>query len=173
MFEYKDYPQVPRHIVESILEKIEKYPLGFSDKINEAVANMYGEPLKIELEGLAKMSMFSDNELTAWVKNNVSENFNAVHVQYFSNGTYFFPHVDLLRTRALNYIIQTADAETVFYSLIDDTEVRPNKMIPYESIKEEMRVLISPLSWHELQVDKIHSVENIHGTRIAITVSFI
>jgi hypothetical protein len=70
-------------------------------------------------------------------------------------------------------LITTADAETVLYRPKDTIEIKPNTIIPYESIEVISRHTLKPLVWHEICVDNIHSVENIQGTRIAITVSFL
>jgi len=174
MFEYKNYPKVPKNIVDEIVEEANKQSLtGFSDKVNSAVKEAYGNIVDTNLDGVATMTMFTNDKLTDWVKNNVTDKFNAVHVQCFSNGTYFFPHVDLLRTRALNYILKTADAKTVFYKSKNNIEVKPNTVISYQDIEVVNTRTFEPYEWHELKVDNIHSVENINGTRIAITVSFL
>lgn len=174
MFEYKDYPQLPNKLITELLDSVaHRIDSGFSDKINLAVEEAYGKLIDTNIDGIAKMGMFTNDALTTWIKENITDTFNAVHVQYFSNGTHFFPHVDLLRTRALNYLISSAGAQTVFYKNISNKEIKPNTIISYDSIEPVNTYEIEPFRWHELCVDEIHSVENIQGTRIAITVSFL
>jgi hypothetical protein len=177
MFNYLDYPTIPKELEQHILNAVVQHrtdkTFTATNDINKAVTEAYGSTFNIELSGLANMGMFKDELVTEWVCNNITKEVNGVHVQYFENGTFFFPHVDLLRTKAVNYLLSTANAETVFYETVNNIEIKPNTMIPYNSINPVFKKIIDRHRWHELAVDKIHSVENINGIRIAITVSFV
>ncbi len=177
MFKYLDYPAIPKeleqHIFDAVLQHQTDKIFTASENINKAVTETYGTTLNINVDGLANMGIFKDDLVTNWIYKNITKSFNGVHVQYFENGNFFFPHVDLLRSKALNYLLSTANAETIFYETIENIEIKPNSMIPYDSIKPVFKKVIDQYRWHELEVDKIHSVENINGIRIAITVSFI
>lgn len=195
MFKYINYPSVPLDIVDHLLDRVanfqsEKQLTGFqkmyvNESINKEVSRAYDhsdlglgisteEALK--MDDLSTMTMFTDDILSSWIEENIPEKINAAHVQFFSKGSFFFPHVDLLRHRAINYVINSADAETVFYkpkSEFSHLDIKPNTCIPYDRINEVNRFKIESRNWHELEVDNIHSVENINGTRIAITLSIV
>jgi hypothetical protein len=179
MFEYKDYPKVPQHLVDAIMAQVanrqhDEQFFEVSAKINAEIEKAYGTLVSVERkDGLARMGMFVNDEVTKWVTDNVTDTMDSVHIQYFEDGTYFFPHIDLLRSKALNYVFQTADAETVFYQPKADCEFDVNTVISYDTITEVQRIKIEQERWHQLAVDKIHSVENINGIRIAITVSWV
>lgn len=177
MLTYKDYPPLPTEIVEQIKDEVNKRQdstakFNVPVNIDLAVEQVYGKLVTddLDLDGLAKMNMFTLDSLTAWAHANIKEPFSAVHVQYFEGGTFFFPHVDLLRSKAVNYLITTADATTSFYTPNGFTP-EPNTVIAREKISLTKQFRIDHNRWHELDVTLVHSVENINGTRIAVTLS--
>jgi len=106
------------------------------------------------------------------VKNDQYKSFEATELlKSFTNKIFDFPHntavqvlyksvdihVDLFRTVAYNYILDTGgdEAATCFY---DDSD---NMIQSY---------LIAPYKWHSLKVDIKHNVINITRPRIAITI---
>jgi hypothetical protein len=179
MLTYKDYPQLPAELVVLIKDEVSKRQestnkFNVSEDIELAAESVYGKLVtdNLELDGLAKMNMFTLDELTKWVQENIKDTFNAVHVQYFEGGTFFFPHVDLLRSKAVNYLITTADATTSFYTPNGFTP-EPNTVIARDRISLTKRFKIEHNRWHELDVTLVHSVENINGVRIAVTLSLV
>ncbi len=179
MFEYKDYPQVPQHLINVIKEQVanrqhDEQFFEVSATINSAIEQAYGTLVPVERkDGLARMGMFVNDDVTEWVRQNVIDTMDSVHIQYFEDGNYFFPHIDLLRTKALNYVLQTANAETIFYKPKEGYSFTNNTVIPYEHITEVQRIKIEQDRWHQLAVDEIHSIDKINGVRIAITVSWV
>ena len=194
MFEYLDYKPIPKDLKKIILDQSEKNSskeisrcknFYVNERIESAVNNEYSEiklglglPL-IETEkisNLCSMTMFQLDEVTQWVRENITDNFNAVHIQSFENGVCFFPHVDLIRSKALNYLVLTGDADTVFYEPKKEfahLKPMPSTFIPHDRISQIKSFKIENDRWHQLDVTKIHNVENIKSKRLAITVSFV
>jgi hypothetical protein len=195
MFEYIDFPPVPEDLKRLILEKSETHSSktinGFNKfYVNERIETAVNQEYPLENLGLGlslheaekvpdlcEMTMFQLDELTDWVKDNVSGEFNAVHIQSFDNGKTLFPHVDLIRIKALNYILLTGgDAETVFYAPKKEFShliPLPNTYIPFDRIQRINSVVLEQERWHQLDVTKIHTVENLKSKRLSITVSFV
>ncbi len=178
MLQYKDYPQLPFDLVNLILDEVARRQtsakFNIPDSTKLAIDNEYGKLVTHDLviDGLAKMIMFTLDPLTTWVTKNIPKKINAIHVQYFEDGTFFFPHVDLLRSKAINYVLATADATTSFYTPNGFDPV-PNSVIEYDKITLAKQFKIEPYRWHELDVTTIHSVEDINGVRIAVTLSVV
>lgn len=179
MLIYKNYPKLPEDLENEILKEVSRRQTSLSKfcvstNIEKAVTQAYGTLVteNLNLEGLASMSMFSFDPLTDWVSRNIHDKISSVHVQYFDGGTYFFPHIDLLRNKAINYLISTADATTSFYKP-NNFIPEPNTVIDYNKITLLKEFKIEKKVWHELDVTVVHSVENINGTRIAVTLSIV
>lgn len=179
MLTYKDYPSVPDYLVEKILKEVNcrqqaTSPFSVSSKISETAETTYGKLITedLNIEGLAKMNMFSLEDLTQWAQENIKEEFNAIHIQYFENGKFFFPHIDLLRSKAVNYLIKTGDAVTAFYKPNGFTPTA-NTVIPYDKITLIEEHKIKACCWHEIDVTQIHSIENLKDVRIAVTLSIV
>ena len=68
-------------------------------------------------------------------------------------------HKDRGRTTAINYLINTggADVQTIWY---EEDYTTPT-----------YRVVLSKRRWHEIQVDRYHTVTNIQQRRFAITIA--
>lgn len=68
-------------------------------------------------------------------------------------------HKDRGRTTAINYLINTggADVQTIWY---EEDYTTPT-----------YRVVLSNRRWHEIQVDRYHTVTNIQQRRFAITIA--
>ena len=194
MFEYLNYPSIPLDLKNHILElafknsshSIERFKNFYVDgKIESAVDEKYstvelglGIPVKEAetLPGICVMTMFQSDEVTSWVRKNIIDSFSAVHIQSFDQGSLFFPHVDLIRKTAINYLIESGDADTIFFEPIEEFKnlvPKPSTYIPHSRIKEIKKIKIDEGKWHQLDVSKIHNVENIKSRRLAITISFI
>jgi hypothetical protein len=193
MFEYLNYVQIPIDLRDHILdlafknssyqaERFEKFYID--NRIEEAIDESYPtvklglgiSPKEAEkVSGMCTMTMFQSDKVTDWVRNNINDSFMAVHIQNFDRGSLFFPHVDLIRTKALNYLIESGDADTIFFEPLEEFKnlvPQPSTYIPHNRIREIKKIKIETNRWHQLDVTKIHNVENIKSRRLAITVSF-
>lgn len=196
MLTYIDKPALPQHIVELVKSKVAEYQvesrlpefqkMQINDKIVEKIEKQYGTPgegLGVTFEttclyqGLCKFTMIrAEGELLDWITENVASNHCGVHIQIIDGGEYVFPHIDMLRTRAWNYTIDTGDAETCFYEAKPEyahLPLIPRTYVPYERVDKIQTFKIDPHRWHELDVSKIHGVENIKSPRLAISISFV
>jgi len=102
---------------------------------------------------------------------------HSVSVQIIKNGVPV--HVDIGRSVAYNYIIETGGANvlTAFFNIDDFIQDRNNRHLrlfpkldcpPAEPIHT---VCIAPNRWHKLNVSFPHTVLNIESERMAITVT--
>jgi hypothetical protein len=113
-----------------------------------------------------------------WVAENINPKFSA-HVQVINHGTIIPPHVDEVRSQAINYIISSGgDSITSFYYVKEEYKnliVTPQTSIPYDRLTVTESTLIQPKKWHSLDVTKIHGVTNMDPLqqRIALTLSVI
>jgi hypothetical protein len=116
-----------------------------------------------------------NGELKDWVKTNITDKFNGIHIQII-DGEYVLPHVDVLRKKAWNYIVQDCDADTVFYELLEQYRhmpVYPNSWVLPNMVSELHRIKLPRYRWHELNVTQLHGVEHIKGVRIMLSLSFV
>jgi hypothetical protein len=51
--------------------------------------------------------------------------------------------------------------------------VSPQTYIPHSMIDKVFETIIEPNKWHSLNVSQIHSVENIKGMRVGLSLSVI
>lgn len=194
MFKYIDKPTIPDDIVNIIREQVKIHnsktlsdfnKMHINDNIQSEIDKAYGEsseglgmPFQTSEKyvGLAEFTMIkADDRITNWVKENVTDKLNGVHIQII-DGKYVFPHIDMLRNRVWNYTIDTANANTCFYEAKPEyshLELKPRTYVPYERVNEIQRYTIERNRWHELDVGKIHGVENIDGIRLALSISFV
>ncbi|NDA62280.1 MAG: hypothetical protein EBX50_09575 [Chitinophagia bacterium] len=92
------------------------------------------------------------------------------------NGEKFAPHVDPTddRTHCLNYILNpgSANAETVWYEIKEEHKWRNVHCcwIPYDRLIEKERHTLKSHTWYKIRTDLPHSVENINGTRLIISI---
>jgi hypothetical protein len=194
MFEYLDYPLIPLDLKDHIVDlafknssrQIDRFKKFYiDDRIESAIDDKYPNieiglgisPKEAEnISGMCIMTMFQSDEVTNWIRKNITDSFMAVHIQSFDHGSLFFPHIDLVRTKALNYLIESGDADTLFFEPLEEFKnliPQPSTYIPHNRIKEIKKIKIETNRWHQLDVNKIHNVENIKSRRLAITVSFV
>jgi hypothetical protein len=112
-----------------------------------------------------------------WVFTNISKDVT-INIQVMTNGMYVPPHIDEVRTSAINYLISSADATTNFYepkSEFAPLSVTAQTAIPHERLELKQSSKIAERTWHKLDVGKIHSVENIatDSKRISLTLSIV
>lgn len=114
-------------------------------------------------------------ELDTWVKNNIHTKFK-INVQIITGPGFFAPHVDIARREVFNYLLDTGgtNVSTCFYKVKPEYQnlfADPGTVIPYERIYEIDRVVFEPNRWHVLNVQTVHSVENISSQRIALSIT--
>lgn len=198
--EYPAFPVLPEEIKQEILDIVAKSESVFLDdllinstpEIVELVKSVYGfeakeselgytgEEARKKFPGLVNYHFLdvSDN-IRNWVNNNIPVQADSINIQVMEKGSIIAPHIDEIRTRAYNYLIQTGgDVSLVFYELKDPEDVKwvhPQIFIPYEKIVKQEETSVPVDVWHLLPTNKIHSVENINPTdrRISLSISVV
>jgi hypothetical protein len=196
MFKYIDKPRLPQHIIDLIHDVVSNYQvesklpefqkMQINDGIVAEIDRLYGTPPEglgvpfdtaYKYKGLCNFTMIrAEGEILEYITKNIAPNHCGVHIQVIDNGEYVFPHIDMLRNRAWNYTIDTGNAITSFYEAkteFSDLPLVPRTYVPYERVNKKQSVVIDSHRWHELDVSKIHGVENVYGQRIAISISFV
>jgi hypothetical protein len=198
--QFPNYPTLPPDIIEDILATIDTQDfstfddllINSSPEVIQMIKDAYGfegkdSPLgyagkeaRAKFTTLVNYHFLDPSEkVKQWVADNLPVKAASVNIQVMTDGESVAPHIDEIRTQAINYLISTGgDVSLIFYELKDPADekwVHPQMFIPYEKldIKEETKV---PLQlWHILPSNKIHSVENIDSTkrRISLSISII
>jgi len=188
MIEYLNWPQVPKDLELLVLDYVNKtdtshtydnYPIDESniDWNNSIGCSLFDLDRKKYNPAEFIFLLDVPIELKNWVSKNISDQYDTVSIQIMSGGTQILPHVDGYRNTAYNYIISASpETTTCFYTPIDsfkNHKFYSETYIPYDRLvlTEEQHILTNV--WHKLDVQKIHSVENINIEipRIAITLS--
>jgi hypothetical protein len=198
-----DFPQIPEELVNHTIRFAEQQfnEINAEDRINagnfklqvdvqpfidkiysdEAFKNNLGithnDGLKQNPDAARIVFISADDQLQEWCNSNIEENC-VVNLLYIHSGTRFLPHIDPLRSRAYNYIIETSEhVRNCFWEPkqeYSDLNITPMTYIDYDRLDLVDEVTFPKYRWYELNVGKIHSVENIDPTtrRIIITISY-
>lgn len=195
---YLDYPAIPSNLEQEILDTVQKQAIHF--EANDLLVNTSKEmqdvlgitnydsntnigyhysQAKVYFPNLVNYYFLepSDN-VKDWVVKNINS-LATINIQVMSNGTCIPPHVDEVRTTAINYILQTGGAvHTDFFHVKDSfnhLDVTSQTAIPHERLTLMESCILQPSRWHSLDVRQIHSVENIDPKqkRIALTLSIV
>lgn len=200
---HREYPDLPQELAESVLSALEeKHNLNLSKfdgskfNISERSAGHIDNTYSVsDIEGslglpgseaekrYPDLSNFTfidaPEDVNKWAKENISPYCHA-NIQEFSNGSFFFPHKDLMRVKAINYLIETGGNEvrTCFYEPkkeYSDLPIYARTFIPYERIELVESITFTKGEWHSIDVSKIHSVENIdpEKRRVSLSLSFL
>jgi hypothetical protein len=198
MIIYRDFPIVPKHIVDKVLdialnvnflendfnlttdsnllESIKEFTPSFNDNLLGVAFNQAQQYYKEKIASFAFVN--PPEELTEWVKENITLPYRGVNIQVMSGGEFVAPHIDEIRKGGLNYIIQTGgpDVKTKLYKPkleYANLKVTPQTVFLYDTIDEVYSETLSINKWHILDVTQIHSVNNLDplGVRISISVS--
>jgi hypothetical protein len=115
-------------------------------------------------------------EVLRWIASNhlIFPRIRVARVHVMHSGLRTHPHMDFPRTIAVNYILTESTATTCFYEHIQNPNIIPtknNEIFSLDEIKLVDSVVLDHHRWHQLDVTKIHSVENITIPRIALTLS--
>ena len=120
------------------------------------------------------------DDIVNWCAENVfphiRKNFK-IGIQVFSGGNNYCPHIDGQRgTRILNYLIDTGgdNVETVWYQENGQRLYRyvPRIFYTFDNLEERQRVKFEQDSWFVIQGNIIHSVLNLTGDRVALSIGF-
>lgn len=192
MISYKDLPAVPARVISDVLHTVYHYANTFDptnqisadketvDRFNsqrpEFTDNTLGFPFETSSEYYPETAVFSfieaPDSLKEWVKTNIGP--YPVNIQIMDSGKYVMPHIDEIRSTALNYIIVTGNGTTCIYEPTEEYKnyiVGPQMVFPKDRINKVHEQTIDINRWHTLDVTKIHGVENLNGSRVSITVS--
>ncbi len=176
--EYKTEAVLPEfdkmHINESILNEIEKsYPKQI-DGLGVSYDTIYKNETNLNYEGLATFTMVkADDIISNYISDNICKEYRGLHI-IIMEGTHVFPHIDLLRNSAWNYVVSSGNASTCFYSPKEEYKhlpIFPRSYIPFERVDKIKSIEIEEHRWHKLDVSSIHGVENINRTRIILSIS--
>ena len=194
---YLNYPPLPLELEQDILNTVEsnsnfkendllvntdQTTLDLFGEVEYDPNNNIGYPYTEARKHFPKLVdyYFLDPSLAVkdWVYKNISEDVT-INIQVMTNGTNVPPHIDEVRTSAINYLITTGgNATTDFYkpkTAFEHLPVTAQTAIPYKKLDLQQSQHIAPKVWHKLSVTKIHSVENINPQlkRIALTLSLV
>jgi hypothetical protein len=115
-------------------------------------------------------------EVIDWLIDNgiVDKNNIIVRIHCMYDGPGVYPHLDYPRTTATNYILTDSTATTCFYRHKTNPNLKPSQSVEIimpDEIELIDSVVLEHHRWHQLDVTKIHSVENITIPRVALTIS--
>lgn len=175
--------------VESIKNRSE-LNIGASDAIIKAITNIeynetdsLGFPLSDAWEHFKDLAHFdfleANTELNNWARQYIDPNVAYVSIQAMYGGTTITPHIDEMRSYALNYVVATGgNSKTCFYKAKEEynhLHAYPQTIFPFDRLDLIEEIQIEPHRWHRLDTTTIHSVENLDPQlkRISLSLSFL
>ncbi len=202
-YSYPNFPILPKTLIDDINDHFEKcrsllVPIeGFKhfmvlpqskEEIEKThpltgnVENSLGYPTSVAANKFPNVCLFriipAPRFLEIWLEENIPIRGWHASLQEFVEGDFFIPHIDLMRNIAYNYLFETGgdNVRTVFYEPKEEYKnytIAPRTFIPYERIQEVESTVFPTNKWHQLSVDKIHSVENLdpNKRRFSLTLS--
>lgn len=189
-----DKPLANFHNSEAFVEYMEKnrseLNISAGQEVIDAITNVeidYSKSLGFALnevwkhfKDLAHFDFLEVNEeLNKWARETINSNVAHVSIQAMYGGTTITPHIDEMRTKAVNYVISTGgNSKTCFYKPKKEYEhlvAYPQTVFPFDRLDLVEEIHIQPYKWHELKVTEIHSVENLDPAlkRISLSLSFL
>lgn len=189
-----DKPLANFHNSDAFVEYLEKnrseLNISAGQEVIDAIKNVeidysksLGFPLSEAWEHFKNLAHFDflevTDEINDWARSNIDKNLAHVSIQAMYGGTTITPHIDEMRTKALNYVVSTGgDSKTCFYKPkkeFDHLIAYPQTIFPFDRLELVQEIYIEPYRWHELDVTKIHSVENLDPKlkRISLSVSIL
>lgn len=194
IFQIVDKPIANFHNTTAFVEYIEKNRNDLNISAGEDVINAInnveidydkslGFPLSEGWEHFKELAHFDflevNEELNNWAREHIDKNVVHVSIQAMYGGTTITPHIDEMRTSALNYVVSTGgNSKTCFYKAKKEYEhliAYPQTIFPFERLELLEEICIQPHRWHRLDVSTIHSVENLDPAlkRISLSLSFL
>jgi hypothetical protein len=172
-YKYLDYPKLPAELEAMCLDldNLEPNTRWPNPKNLETIQVDY------PVENFSKYQQFDvPKEVIRWLAKNqiITREVKVAKIHIMYDGPKVYPHMDYPRTLATNYILTESTATTCFYrhKLIPD--LKPscrNELIHPDEIELIDSVVLEHHRWHQLDVTKIHNVENITIPRVALTLS--
>lgn len=112
---------------------------------------------------------YDKTDIDEWICKNICDTSNSLiykELVYDSQSNFYKPHVDKTRKFVMIYNIDGGEGNLVFWerrnkNISVDTVEFPD----YPELDEVCRVYIPDKTWYILNASKIHSVENLIGTR--------
>jgi len=202
-YQILETPAIPKNILQSVQNTIDQFDkknhklTGMDDlPIFETFGNTknvideyhvannneeLGLPLNLlnsYYDDLCTLSFLKVEDIvTNWVHKNITPT-GFVGINIFHGGTHFFPHLDLMRNRAINYIYDAGGetVETCFWKAKENfqhLQKSARTFFPYDRLELINKVVLKQGQWCEMDVSNIHNVMNIEKDkrRITITVS--
>lgn len=192
-FLYKELdflPQIPQHIVDRAIAKLEeedkKPEVAYkSEELNNGV---WFRPLDVNGDGKTVKSRsnilfpFDDAEFEQWFRENISTNFKTIllGISYPGEDASITtpPHTDLHRAYNMLYLISTSSPEqtTCFWQEDGYDAIRPLATFKsdFKNLNKIGEVKFKRNTWNALSTCVLHSVHNVTGKlhgRLAIHVS--
>ena len=172
-YKYLDYPKLPSDLEAMCLD------------INKLKSNTtWPEPKNLDkIQGnyptynFAKYKQYMvPSDVIRWLIDNklVNKDIRIARIHCMFDGPSVYPHFDYPRTFAINYILTESDATTCFYKHKTQVDLKPtqsNELFSPGEIELVESVVLDHHRWHQLDVTKIHNVENITVPRVALTLS--
>jgi hypothetical protein len=170
----ENLPKMPEEFIPRILEIAEDNEAFYKHRDRRARTES-DEKRKIiaETKGKSFPKIDLPADMQEWVKTNITDKAHEISVRKtVEEGDHHFPHVDITRRWVLFYLLESGgkDHATVWYR--DKSVVEPYPGIEYTSydeLEEITRIQIPYQTWTLLNASVPHSVENIPGPRIAVT----
>lgn len=175
-------PAIPDPLIKIIVDSAGKSPQYDGTKRVSAEAHKeLFDGVGLEIDGKqytrATYRRFNVPELVSkWVSKNICEDFSQIGVHLMASGGAFSPHTDGgPRMYILNYLIHTGgdNVETKFWQEKGQSLVREGPAMQYsnaDNLDLVSSVVVSKGTWSALYGKVIHSISNITGSRIALTI---
>lgn len=200
-FTYLNLPLIPTHLEEKILEIVNtnnyhleknrnELNISAGQEVLDAISsieinyeNSLGFPLSEAWNHFEELAHFDflevNQDLNDWARSNIDKNVAHVSIQAMYGGTAITPHIDEMRTRALNYVISTGgQSKTCFYKpkkQFNHLTIYPQTIFSFDRLDLIEEICIEPYRWHRIDVSTIHSVQNLDPAqkRISLSLSFL
>jgi hypothetical protein len=186
LFEYLDYPPLPEDMKQEILQLVETSPVPMCEILLDGPhmaatdwSKELGLPLTEMDKNTCKFHVIEPSErIKEWVHQNIPEKVRKIHINALIQGTHLVPHIDEIRTRAINYVIDLGgpNVMTNFYRIKRNYKhltASPRTYIPRSKLQRIEQICVEQERWIALAVNHIHDVRNIRvkRKRIILTLS--
>lgn len=158
--EQLDIPPLPDEVVEDLLQtnpETEEFLYKFEfDEEDQATFKIY--------------QVYMDKVTSPWWKDTGLDKYDW-HIQTVRSGHHLIPHRDDQRDFVFMYVIDTGGpaVRTCFYKQLLDKEYPPTVEIPRDEIELDYEIVMEKGKWYKMNVQAIHSVENLESTRMCLS----
>lgn len=116
------------------------------------------------------------DEITQWVRDNISSDFCNVGLSFLHRGTINLPHRDFTRDFTLTWIFETGgeDVRTIWWQQQGHELLREPGTYPttWDDLEYLDHAVLKPGKWSLLNASCLHSIEGLTGPRISLQVGF-